>query len=142
MRISASQLRWHDVALDHCAHSSVRHSSSSLNHTPKDAFMEASPSTVSLDTSPRSPTAPYPWPPQPEEQRSRAPEFYGFVAWTSTYLLFVLYLLWAILPDAWIVRTGVTWYPNRCVCVCAHAHTPLTDLMYTESGRCSSPRGA
>ncbi|KAJ3514319.1 hypothetical protein NMY22_g14775 [Coprinellus aureogranulatus] len=51
------------------------------------------------------------WP--PPEHRSRAPEFYGFVAWTSTYLLFVIYLLWAFLPDAWIVWLGVTWYPNR-----------------------------
>ncbi|KAF9485123.1 PIG-P-domain-containing protein [Pholiota conissans] len=75
--------------------------------------MARSASDVPLDTSPRSPTAPYPWPPQPEERRSRAPEFYGFVAWTSTYLLFVLYILWAVLPDEWIVWTGVTWYPNR-----------------------------
>ncbi|KAG2008610.1 hypothetical protein CC2G_014027 [Coprinopsis cinerea AmutBmut pab1-1] len=51
------------------------------------------------------------WP--PVETRSRAPEFYGFVAWTSTYILFVVYLLWAILPDDWIVWFGVTWYPNR-----------------------------
>ena len=83
----------------------------------RNACMEASPSTVALDNSPRSPTAPHPWPPQAEEQRSRAPEFYGFVAWTSTYLLFVLYILWAVLPDAWIVWAGVTWYPNRCVCM-------------------------
>jgi len=77
--------------------------------------MAHSPSDILLDTSPRSPTAPYPWPPQPEDRRSRAPEFYGFVAWTSTYLLFVLYLLWTFLPDAWIQWVGVTWYPNRFV---------------------------
>ncbi|KAF5310794.1 hypothetical protein D9619_008064 [Psilocybe cf. subviscida] len=75
--------------------------------------MADSPSDVLLDTSPRSTTAPYRWPPEPEERRSRAPEFYGFVAWTSTYLFFVLYILWAVLPDEWIVWTGVTWYPNR-----------------------------
>lgn len=51
------------------------------------------------------------WP--PPEHRSRAPEFYGFVAWTSTYLLFVIYLLWAFLPDELIIWLGVTWYPNR-----------------------------
>lgn len=77
--------------------------------------MSETPSSILLDTSPRSPTAPYPWPPQSEDRRSRAPEFYGFVAWTSTYLLFVLYILWAVLPDEWIVWCGVTWYPNRCV---------------------------
>ena len=63
---------------------------------------------------PTSPTAPLAaFPPQPEEYRSRAPEFYGFVAWSSTYLLFVLFILWSVLPDEWIVWSGVTWYPNR-----------------------------
>ncbi|KAI0754363.1 PIG-P-domain-containing protein [Daedaleopsis nitida] len=63
-------------------------------------------------TSPTAPLAPYP-PLSPTDSRSRAPEFYGFVAWTSTYLLFVLYLLWAFLPDEHILALGVAWYPNR-----------------------------
>jgi len=63
-------------------------------------------------TSPVTPLAPYP-PLPPTESRSRAPEFYGFVAWTSTYLLFIVYLLWALLPDQYIVKLGVSWYPNR-----------------------------
>ncbi|KAE9401047.1 PIG-P, partial [Gymnopus androsaceus JB14] len=45
--------------------------------------------------------------------RSRAPEFYGFVAWTSTSFLFVVYLLWALLPDPVIISLGIEWYPNR-----------------------------
>lgn len=53
----------------------------------------------------------HPWP--PPEEHSRAAEFYGFVAWTSTYLFFIIYLLWAFLPDEYIVWLGVTWYPNR-----------------------------
>ena len=65
-------------------------------------------------TSPASPLARFP-PLPPAESRSRAPEFYGFVAWAVTYLLFVLYFLWAILPDEWIIWLGVSWYPNRCV---------------------------
>lgn len=64
-------------------------------------------------TSPRSPLAPYP--PYPAQEKSRAPEFYGFVAWTSTYALFVLYILWALLPDAWIEWLGIEWYPSRSV---------------------------
>src|SRR5712672_1852663 len=63
-------------------------------------------------TSPTFPLAPFP-PPAPS--RSRAPEFYGFVAWAVTYLLFFLYFLWAILPDRWIIWLGVSWYPNRYV---------------------------
>jgi len=65
-------------------------------------------------TSPSSPLAQFP-PLPPAESRSRAPEFYGFVAWAVTCLLFVLYFLWAILPEEWIIWLGVTWYPNRCV---------------------------
>jgi phosphatidylinositol N-acetylglucosaminyltransferase subunit P len=65
-------------------------------------------------TSPTSPLAQFP-PLPPASSRSRAPEFYGFVAWAVTCLLFVLYFLWAILPDEWIVWLGVSWYPNRCV---------------------------
>ena len=91
---------------------------SSSHHPTKkdDGFMTEHPSEIYLESSPRSPTAPYRWPPESEERRSRALEFYGFVAWTSTYLLFVLYILWAILPDQYIVRIGITWYPNRYVC--------------------------
>ncbi|KAJ4000910.1 PIG-P [Lentinula boryana] len=51
--------------------------------------------------------------PSPSEYRSRAPEFYGFVAWTSTSFLFVVYVLWALLPDKYIIWLGVEWYPNR-----------------------------
>ncbi|KAG6377347.1 PIG-P-domain-containing protein [Boletus reticuloceps] len=45
--------------------------------------------------------------------RSQAPEFYGFVAWSSTSVLFVVYVLWALLPDEYIVWLGVKWYPSR-----------------------------
>ncbi|OJA20221.1 hypothetical protein AZE42_02132 [Rhizopogon vesiculosus] len=63
-------------------------------------------------TSPISPLAPFP-PQLPDEYRSRAPEFYGFVAWTSTTIVFVLHLLWALLPDQYIIWLGVKWYPSR-----------------------------
>ncbi|KAJ8092859.1 hypothetical protein AAF712_014527 [Marasmius tenuissimus] len=49
----------------------------------------------------------------PKDHRSRAPEFYGFVAWTSTSFLFVVFLLWALLPDEYILWLGIDWYPNR-----------------------------
>jgi len=62
-------------------------------------------------TSPVSPLAPYP--PVPLKYRSRAPEFYGFVAWTSTSFLFCIYVLWALLPDEYIIWLGIEWYPSR-----------------------------
>jgi phosphatidylinositol glycan class P protein len=59
-----------------------------------------------------SPIVPFP-PEPPDEHRSRAPEFYGFVAWTSTSIAFVFYVSWALLPDEYIVWLGVEWYPSR-----------------------------
>ncbi|KAH7904401.1 hypothetical protein BJ138DRAFT_1175363 [Hygrophoropsis aurantiaca] len=47
--------------------------------------------------------------PTSPEYRSRAPEFYGFVAWTSTTICFILFLFWALLPDditIWVGRMG------------------------------------
>ncbi|KAL6299224.1 PIG-P-domain-containing protein [Sparassis latifolia] len=79
-------------------------------------------------TSPIAPLAPYP-PLPPTESRSRAPEFYGFVAWTSTYLLFSLYLLWALLPDEYIVWLGVSWYPNREWAVLVPAYSVAVVLL-------------
>jgi len=45
--------------------------------------------------------------------KHRVPEFHGFVAWASTSVLFFTYVLWALLPDEWLVALGVEWYPNR-----------------------------
>jgi phosphatidylinositol glycan class P protein len=68
---------------------------------------------MSEPTSPTAPVAQYP--PYPDRERSRAPEYYGFVAWTGTAIAFVLYILWALLPDSWIQAAGVLWYPSRSV---------------------------
>ena len=83
-------------------------------------------------TSPVSPLAPYP-PLPPTEVRSRAAEFYGFVAWTSTYLLFCFFLLWALLPDEYIIWFGVSWYPSRYV---VHDHHSCTTARSFPPTRC------
>ncbi|KAF7316118.1 PIG-P domain-containing protein [Mycena indigotica] len=75
-------------------------------------------------TSPTSPIAPY-----PPEYRSRAPEFYGFVAWTSTSFLYVVYLLWALLPDEWIKWLGVEWYPSREWAILVPAYSVVVALL-------------
>ncbi|KIM70540.1 hypothetical protein SCLCIDRAFT_1206665 [Scleroderma citrinum Foug A] len=61
--------------------------------------------------------------------RSRAPEFYGFVAWTSTSLAFVIFVLWAILPDEQLRYLGITWYPNREWAVLLPAYSVMLVLL-------------
>ena len=78
--------------------------------------MPSAAASDTVETNPTSPVSPLaPYPSLPTEARSRAPEFYGFVAWSGTYLLFCIFLLWALLPDEYIVSLGVSWYPNRYV---------------------------
>ncbi|KAJ6557956.1 PIG-P-domain-containing protein [Mycena capillaripes] len=79
-------------------------------------------------TSPLSPLAPYPPIPSPE-YRSRAPEFYGFVAWTSTSFLYIVYLLWALLPDEYIQWLGIEWYPSREWAVLFPAYSVILALL-------------
>ncbi|KZV72734.1 PIG-P-domain-containing protein [Peniophora sp. CONT] len=62
-------------------------------------------------TSPTDPLATFP--PLPEAERDRSAEFYGFVALSLTYLLFVIYLAWALLPDSALEALGVAYYPSR-----------------------------
>ncbi|KAG8698018.1 hypothetical protein FRC08_006179 [Ceratobasidium sp. 394] len=66
-------------------------------------------------TSPSSPVAAYPplLIPEDELPTGSAPEFYGFVAWLTTAILWFVYLFWALLPDKVIRGIGITWYPNR-----------------------------
>ncbi|KAG8947331.1 hypothetical protein FRC03_001063 [Tulasnella sp. 419] len=73
---------------------------------------------ASEPTSPLSPLAEYPprYPKLESSQQSqlgRPQEFYGFVAWISTSIAWILFLLWALLPDSWIRATGLEWYPSR-----------------------------
>lgn len=38
---------------------------------------------------------------------------YGFVAWIATHVCYVLFLLWAYLPDRVLNNLGVTYYPDK-----------------------------
>jgi hypothetical protein len=66
-------------------------------------------------TSPASPVAAYPplLIPEDELPAGSAAEFYGFVAWLATAVLWFAYLLWALLPDKALRAIGITWYPSR-----------------------------
>ena len=80
------------------------------------------------------------FPPRAPTHTGRAPEFYGFVAWVTTSIAWVLFLLWALIPDEWIHWTGIHWYPSRYE---IHA-TPSqwnAELNATGNGPYCCPRG-
>jgi len=80
-------------------------------------------STVDEPTSPVHPIATYPpifanldaSRPVMHASGRRAAEFYGFVAWLLTLLVYIAYLMWTILPDGLIQAMGIDWYPARQV---------------------------
>ena len=40
-------------------------------------------------------------------------EVYGFVSWILTFVLFLMYLVWAFAPDELLHLWGITYYPNK-----------------------------
>ncbi|CAG8489892.1 16021_t:CDS:2 [Funneliformis mosseae] len=40
-------------------------------------------------------------------------EYYGFVLYLSSFIAFVIYLLWAYLPDEILISLGITYFPDR-----------------------------
>ena len=102
-------------------------------------------------TSPANPIAPFPplthktlssptkLKPATRASGGRAPEFYGFVAWLVALLSYILFLLWALLPDKVIQALGIHWYPARWGSRPSSV-TGLT-LLSSGSGHCYFQRG-
>lgn len=97
---------------------------STTNNNIEKAIIEGGTDAVEEPTSPVHPVAPYPpllatsadpshRKPVKRAAGGRAPEFYGFTAWLVTLLVYLLYLLWALLPDDVIRAVGIEWYPAR-----------------------------
>ena len=40
-------------------------------------------------------------------------EYYGFVLYLTSFLVFLMYLLWAYLPSPFLHALGITYYPDR-----------------------------
>ena len=102
-------------------------------------------------TSPANPIAPFPplthktlssptkLKPATRASGGRATEFYGFVAWLVTLLSYILFLLWALLPDKVIHALGIHWYPARCAS--RHSSVTILTLLLSGSGHCYFQRG-
>ncbi|KAF9517522.1 hypothetical protein BS47DRAFT_1389777 [Hydnum rufescens UP504] len=53
----------------------------------------------------------------------RAREFYGFVAVVLTSLAWIIFLIWSIVPDHWLLAAGIEWYPSRFASGMGHTST-------------------
>lgn len=86
-----------------------------VDATPTSLVADSPPIVANEPTSPISPVAAYPPSGIPDDDLAAgsAPEFYGFVAGLATGILWVIYILWALLPDSIIRGMGITWYPSR-----------------------------
>jgi len=46
-------------------------------------------------------------------QGATSTEWYGFVGWVTTGMLYVAFLLWAYTPDDWLQAAGLTYVPSK-----------------------------
>ncbi|GAA5992119.1 hypothetical protein JCM5350_007018 [Sporobolomyces pararoseus] len=77
---------------------------SSPNLLQDSSLSETQRATSSLPSHfpPRNPTDPAP-----------TVESQGFLLYISSLLLYVLYLFWSFLPDRYLEKAGIEWYPSR-----------------------------
>jgi phosphatidylinositol glycan class P protein len=40
-------------------------------------------------------------------------EAYGFVLWMTTFVIYIVFALWAYLPEHMLIGLGVTYYPSK-----------------------------
>lgn len=69
---------------------------------------------------------------------------YGFVMYLSFQLFFILYLIWALIPEKYFVYIGVTFLPDRhwAITVPVYLLTVLTIfafIIYPSFGLCMTP---
>eukprot|EP00193_Tetraselmis_chui_P015849 CAMPEP_0177788484 /NCGR_PEP_ID=MMETSP0491_2-20121128/22147_1 /TAXON_ID=63592 /ORGANISM="Tetraselmis chuii, Strain PLY429" /LENGTH=146 /DNA_ID=CAMNT_0019310097 /DNA_START=28 /DNA_END=468 /DNA_ORIENTATION=+ len=46
-------------------------------------------------------------------QGASSTEWYGFVGWVTSGVLYALFLMWAYCPESWLEAAGVTYIPRK-----------------------------
>ena len=60
------------------------------------------------------------------EYHGASTEVYGFVSWICTFVLFLMYLIWAFVPDEILHHWGITYYPNKYWAIAAPTWLSVT----------------
>ena len=63
-------------------------------------------------------------------------EVYGFVLWMTTFVIYVVFILWAYLPEEVLVSMGVTYYPSKSVSSFSSASASLPVLLLVSDFMC------
>ena len=40
-------------------------------------------------------------------------EIYGFVGWVSSFIVYLLFLIWTLIPDSILHNFGIWYYPDK-----------------------------
>ncbi len=40
-------------------------------------------------------------------------EIYGFVLWITSFIVYVITLMWALVPNEYLHQLGITYYPDK-----------------------------
>lgn len=40
-------------------------------------------------------------------------EIYGFVGWVSSFILFIVFVIWSFFPDEILNKYGISYYPDK-----------------------------
>eukprot|EP00850_Spirogloea_muscicola_P013860 SM000096S24889 [mRNA] locus=s96:322373:324062:- [translate_table: standard] len=64
----------------------------------------------------------------PAKRGAKPAEAYGFVCSIAIVVAYVLYILWAYLPEAYLHAAGVTYYPSRYWAIAIPAYVPVALL--------------
>ena len=61
---------------------------------------------------------------------------YGFVTWTSTNVLLVAIMCWAIIPDSTLARLGITYFPDKYWALALSAFANISFIFVLLLGVC------
>lgn len=112
-------------SLSRPASPSVSRSTSSLNlrhqgttttsALPRETKSEPDLEITSAPIDRSSSSLPAQFPPREPTDPAPTVESQGFVLYIGSLVAYVMYLVWAFLPQRWLVAIGIEWYPSRFV---------------------------
>jgi len=109
---SSSFARRHHVSLSHSADERATPLATFAAANTRDGNARAQAPAHAADWSDAAGTTSRPLS-APIHSKTRSTEVYGFVLWITTFVIYVIFLLWAFLPEETLIGFGITYYPAK-----------------------------